>query len=555
MIPDRIGPYSIERKIGAGGMGTVYVGKRDGDGLVAAIKVLPASLAREEGFVARFGREIEALKKLKNPHVVELYESGVHEETYYYSMEYVEGETLTKILMREGRLKWEQVVDYGVQICKALKAAHDAGIVHRDLKPSNLMVNQEGQIKLMDFGVAYFFAATKLTATRASIGTAEFMSPEQASGSRVTKQSDLYSLGAVLYAMVTGRPPFDGKSSLDVMRKHQTALFDHPRKVVPETPHWLDAVIVQCLEKDPEKRYPDAYVLSLRLAEIPRKMELSRQDVTAVGAGSGTGEAATAVHGQPAEQLGGGTLMRDLMKAEIEHMHEKSPLQKVLDNTFVLVTILVLLVGGTGYFLYQRGQSADHLLNRGLELYSKGTSQWSKAGEQYLEPWLAENPEAAPEQIAKAETALKTISAYQFRKNFRFNRPSLRLDAPQNEWERLLREAQVAYLQQDEKEATQLLRFLLVVLGDEERTAEGQYRLATEQALEQLEQHLSADDGIAEFRAELEGRIQQLIREDDLSQIEIVFEVYRDKYGGELTIEQLTDSAMAKTIPTNDEAN
>src|SRR5262249_34973800 len=148
---EHIGPYHLLEKLGSGGMGTVYLGKHAETAQLAAVKVLTASLAREAGFVERFNREIDAMRKLRNPHIVELYESGVDGENYYYAMEYVAGETLMSLMRREKRVPWERAVEISAQICQALKAAHDAGIIHRDLKPSNLMVTPEGSIKLTDF--------------------------------------------------------------------------------------------------------------------------------------------------------------------------------------------------------------------------------------------------------------------------------------------------------------------------------------------------------------------------------------------------------------------
>ncbi|MEZ6044408.1 MAG: serine/threonine-protein kinase [Planctomycetaceae bacterium] len=191
---EKIGPYLIESKLGSGGMGTVYKGRHEDTDQLAAVKVLSPSLSREEGFVARFSREVESLRKLSNPHVVEFYESDVDGEYYYFAMEYVEGETLTQRLRREKRIPWRDVIEISTQICLALKSAHDAGVIHRDLKPSNLMLTPDGNVKLTDFGVAQVFASAKLTVTGGIIGTAEYMSPEQAQGKRVTKKSDLYSL-------------------------------------------------------------------------------------------------------------------------------------------------------------------------------------------------------------------------------------------------------------------------------------------------------------------------------------------------------------------------
>lgn len=267
----QVGPWKIGEKLGAGGMGTVYLGTHVETGKQAAVKVLPASLAREDGFVERFKREIVSMQQLKSPHIVEFYESGNEGDTYYYAMEYVEGETLTARLKRDKRLPWPEVIDLSLQICRALKAAHNSGIIHRDLKPSNLMISRDGTVKLTDFGVAQVFASQKLTVTGGIVGTAEYMSPEQAKGQRATKKSDLYSLGAVMYVMLTGRPPFSGKTSLDVIHKHQFAQFDRPALIATDMPRQLDDIVCKLLEKDPDQRYPDAYVLSLRLAEVQKR--------------------------------------------------------------------------------------------------------------------------------------------------------------------------------------------------------------------------------------------------------------------------------------------
>jgi serine/threonine-protein kinase len=351
--PTRIGPYLVERKLGAGGMGTVYLASHEQTGRIVALKLLSPSLAREEGLVARFMREIDALQKLKNPHVVELFDHGVDGEMYYYAMEYVPGETLTARLRREKRIPWRETIDLSIQISVALKSAHDAGIIHRDLKPSNLLLTPDGDIKLTDFGVAQVFAGSKLTVTGGIIGTAEYMSPEQGQGRRITKRSDLYSLGAVMYVMLTGRPPFSGKTTLDVIHKHKYSQFDRPRTIVPEIPHWLDDIVCQLMEKDPDKRPADAFVVNRRLQEVLRKVEVSTSDMTL---GHGTQEDASTLNaaGQPHRSAvsggGHGTLMRDLFRAEIEAGKERGSLWRVFENTWVLVgllavTLLVIVYG------------------------------------------------------------------------------------------------------------------------------------------------------------------------------------------------------------------
>mgnify|MGYP003390093150 CR=1 FL=1 len=267
----QIGPWEIGKKLGAGGMGTVYLGTHQKTRKQAAVKVLPASLAREPGFIERFKREIASMEQLKSPHIVEFYESGNDGDLYFYSMEYVDGETLTSRLKRDKRMPWPEVIDLCLQMCRALKAAHNSGIIHRDLKPSNLMLSNDGTVKLTDFGVAQVFASQKLTVTGGIVGTAEYMSPEQAKGQRATKKSDLYSLGAVMYVMLTGRPPFSGKSSLDVIHKHQFGVFDRPGLYATDMPRQLEEIVCKLLEKEPDNRFPDAYVLSLRLAEVQKR--------------------------------------------------------------------------------------------------------------------------------------------------------------------------------------------------------------------------------------------------------------------------------------------
>lgn len=346
MHPPRVGPYLIDRKIGSGGMGTVYVGRHEVSGQVAAVKVLPASLAREDGFVLRFNREIEALEKLNHVNVVKFFESGTEDnETYYYAMEYVEGDTLTSRLRRDRRISWQETIEIAIQVCAGLKHAHAVGVVHRDLKPSNLLISKEGIVKITDFGVAQVFAADQLTITGAIIGTAEFMSPEQVEGRRADRRSDLYSLGAVIYTMIVGQPPFANGSPAEIMQKQRFGRFDAPRSYVPEIPSWLDDIVCQLLEKNPEKRIPDAHVLSRRLQEVVRKVELKGSELAP---GS---DAETRLDGPVAAGgMLGATLVRDLVRATAKREEPTSPVERMLNNVWVLITMLVVVLAGLIWF-------------------------------------------------------------------------------------------------------------------------------------------------------------------------------------------------------------
>ena len=348
MHPVRLGPYVIDRKIGAGGMGNVYLGKHGETGQVAAIKELPASLAREEGFVLRFNREIEAMRKLDNPHIVKLFEAGTdNDETYFYAMEYVEGETLTALLRRERRIPWKETIRLGIQMCAGLKHAHDSGVVHRDLKPSNLLLDKVRNLKLTDFGVAQVFAADRLTMTGAILGTAEFMPPEQVEGRRTDRRSDLYALGAVLYTMLVGQPPFSGGTAAEIMQKQRFGRFDPPRNYVPEIPSWLDDIVCQLLEKDPEKRLPDAFVVSKRLNEVLRKMELKQSVVVAQS--SPDSETRADIPLAPQRAIGA-TFMRDFMKAQLSEQEPDSLWERFFNNTWVLIGLLMMVLVGIVLF-------------------------------------------------------------------------------------------------------------------------------------------------------------------------------------------------------------
>lgn len=396
MIPERIGPYHLERLLGTGGMGSVYLGRHSQAGYLAAVKVLPAAMAREEGFVVRFQREIEALRQLKSPHIVQLYDDGADDGTYYYAMEYVDGETLTELLKQERRLPWREVIAMSLQMCAALKAAHDAGIIHRDLKPSNLLISADRTVKLSDFGVAQVFAASRLTVTGGIIGTAEFMSPEQAQGKRASRRSDLYSLGAVMYVMLTGRPPFSGESAIEVLKKHQFGQFDRPRNFVPELPSWLDELVCQLLEKDPEKRPPDAYVVSKRLQEIVAKVELQRRDDDPVAAPDD--ETRFAGGG---DQVVGATMVRDVIRGELSRDARTDGLHGLFNNLWVLLGLLALLVAGGIYTLRGRELNSEQRFARGVKLMEQTPGrEWLQARNDYFLPLIDEDPERWKPQVA-----------------------------------------------------------------------------------------------------------------------------------------------------------
>lgn len=279
MVPEFMGPYKIEKLIGQGGMGSVYKAHHSKSGMPVAIKVIAQAIADESRFRRRFQVEVETLKRLKHPNIVQLIGYGEEGGNLFYSMEFVEGESLHDCLRRNGPIPWDDVLKFGIDICSALKHAHDIGIIHRDLKPANLLINNEGTVKLVDFGIAKLFGAVEMTMAGSIVGTADFMAPEQADGKTATTRSDLYSLGSVLYAALTGRAPFAGKSIPETL---YALKFTDPipvRRMAKDTPLEFAELIEQLLAKDPTQRPPTALVVNNRMKAMQQGLKKRTETV------------------------------------------------------------------------------------------------------------------------------------------------------------------------------------------------------------------------------------------------------------------------------------
>jgi predicted Ser/Thr protein kinase len=259
--------YKVEGTLGEGGMARVYRGTDEVLGRTVAIKVLADRYAGDDRFVTRFRREAQAAAALSHPNVVAVYDTGDDGPAHYIVMEYVEGETLSEVLKREGPLDPARAASIAEHVAAALQAAHERGLVHRDVKPGNVMIDGEGRIKVMDFGIARAAAEDTLTQTGAVLGTAPYLSPEQAQGDRVDARSDVYSLGCVLYEMVAGRPPFTGDSPVSLAFRHVNEDPKPPSTYRPGVPPEIEAVIMRALEKDPARRFGSAEEFRRALAE------------------------------------------------------------------------------------------------------------------------------------------------------------------------------------------------------------------------------------------------------------------------------------------------
>jgi len=263
-----IGPYKIIRTLGQGGMGTVYHGVHSKSNDSVAIKVIASNMAQHQRFRRRFDSEIQTLLKLKHPNIVQLIGFGEEKGMLFYSMEYVDGENLQQQLRREKKIGWERVVDIAIEVCSALKHAHDFGVIHRDLKPANLMINSQGKVKLTDFGIAKLFGAMESTVEGAVLGTADFMPPEQAEGKPVSVRSDLYSLGSMCYAAIAGRAPFVGKNIPEILFNVRYGALNPLVSLEPSVPKELCDLIDELLRREPSMRPPTALVVGNRLQAL-----------------------------------------------------------------------------------------------------------------------------------------------------------------------------------------------------------------------------------------------------------------------------------------------
>ncbi|MDP9221152.1 MAG: Stk1 family PASTA domain-containing Ser/Thr kinase, partial [Actinomycetota bacterium] len=292
-VPQQLGGrYEIGDLLGRGGMAEVHIGRDARLGRAVAVKMLRPDLARDPSFQARFRREAHSAASLNHPAVVAVYDTGEDEfagnPVPYIVMEYVEGSTLRDLLTSGRRLMPERALEIVDGVLAALAYSHAHGIVHRDIKPANVMLTRAGDVKVMDFGIARAVAdqSATMTATSAVIGTAQYLSPEQARGEQVDARSDLYSTGCLLYELLTGRPPFVGDSPVSVAYQHVREEPQPPSSLDPDVPAAVDAIVMRALTKDREQRYQNADQMR---ADIGRA--LAGRDVaapTAVAAAAAT---------------------------------------------------------------------------------------------------------------------------------------------------------------------------------------------------------------------------------------------------------------------------
>jgi beta-lactam-binding protein with PASTA domain/tRNA A-37 threonylcarbamoyl transferase component Bud32 len=280
--------YQVEARIGAGGMAEVYRGFDQVLNRTVAIKVLLPQMARDTSFVERFRREAQAAARLNQPNIVGVYDTGADDGTQYIVMEFIEGRTLAEFMATGRRPTPSQAAEIAQKIAAAIAAAHAQGVIHRDIKPGNVMITRDGVIKVMDFGIARVLGPETAPQTSAVLGTASYLSPEQAQGGPVDARTDIYSLGAVLYELLTARPPFTGDSPVAVAYKQVNEAPAVPSSLNPDVPARLDAVVMKALSKNPSNRYQTAEEFSADLARVIAGQEVEATPLMPAAIGDAT---------------------------------------------------------------------------------------------------------------------------------------------------------------------------------------------------------------------------------------------------------------------------
>ena len=267
--------YEIEKLIGEGGMANVYLAHDTILDRKVAVKVLRGDLAGDEKFVRRFQREALSASSLSHPNIVEIYDVGEDDGNFYIVMEFIEGKTLKQLIKKRGVLSLSETIDIMLQLLDALATAHDSYIIHRDIKPQNIMIKESGLVKITDFGIAMALNSVELTQTNSVMGSVHYLPPEQASGKGSTIRSDIYSLGILMFEMLTGKMPFKGDSAVEIALKHMKEPLPSVRELNPVVPQSVENIIIKAAAKNPKNRYRDVREMA---ADIKTCLDADKQN-------------------------------------------------------------------------------------------------------------------------------------------------------------------------------------------------------------------------------------------------------------------------------------
>jgi beta-lactam-binding protein with PASTA domain/predicted Ser/Thr protein kinase len=349
------GRYRVVRKLGSGGMADVYLAEDEELGRRVAIKILNERHANDEQFVERFRREAKNAAGLSHPNIVSIYDRGEAEGTYYIAMEYLDGRSLKELVTARGPLPIGDAIAFTREVLSALRFAHRKGVVHRDIKPHNVMADADGRLKVTDFGIARA-GASQMTEAGSIIGTAQYLSPEQARGAAVDQRSDLYSVGIVLYELLTGTVPFNGETPVEIAMRHLSDTPQPPSIKRAEIPPDLDMIVLRALAKNPDDRFQTAAEMDAELERVAQGAGVTTETAdaaTAVLSGTALSTAPTAI--TPPR--------RPPTRERPSYRYAEPPARRRPFWPWLLALLLVVLAGVAGWFAY--GKIQDSLSGSG----------------------------------------------------------------------------------------------------------------------------------------------------------------------------------------------
>lgn len=511
----RIGPFQLEKQIGVGGMGVVYLATYLKTGRKVALKLLSPALLSDETQLARFGREMKILKKLKNDNIVQYFGGGRHGKQHFYAMELMTGGSLDGLIKSKGKLPWEQVIELSLQIINALEHAHHHQVIHRDLKPANFLFDDSGKLKLSDFGIARDTQATALTEAGKTVGTYAYMAPEQISGAHpITGKTDLYSLGCVMFQMLTGETPFQADSVAQMLFKHMEKKPPRVTAKAIDCPIWLEVVVLKLLSKDPQDRYFDALAVQVALDEVVQKVA----DQISVA--------------QHTTTSGPTSVTMDDMHPELRKLLQSSKKKKkkrkrkkfvpIYERTWFLAIFLLLLIGGVTWAMWPLNEN-ELFAKAKVLMETDDPDQWSKAREKYLAPLLAKYPDSrhatqAKEYIDRIEMHLAQrqaiISAKRNRK-------------PRSTGEGMFIEAWRAEQARDRITALAKYRSMIELLKDSEK--DRAYVNLAKRKIVEIQQS-GGDDDLELIKAAL-GRAEEHLAKGEKLEADKIFSSIIEVYG------------------------
>lgn len=354
-VPDRIGKYRIEGLLGMGGMGVIYKAVQEPLNRVVALKVLPPQFSQDGESSARFETEAKAVSMLQHQNIVQLYEYGIEDGSRYFTMQYIDGESLAERIAARKSMALPKIIDYAKQICRGLRYAHGMDVIHRDIKPQNVLLDSHDVARLSDFGIAKIFSRHSITMTGVTVGTPEYMSPEQAEGLELTGSSDIYSLGILIYEMLAKNPPFLANNPVAVAYKQVHEMPVPPSTKRPDVPKRLELIVLKALKKDPKERYQDVDEMLEHLDSVDVNEKAGRPTVSVKGLKKTTRLSGHREHEEQriTDRRSGGRRVLDRIPDKIP-MHRVEYWAHVLYYQWPLMLIVVVL----GLIL------VSHLLNQ-----------------------------------------------------------------------------------------------------------------------------------------------------------------------------------------------